>query len=299
MPAGTSTTCWLVHRLREVGDSHDPARDRQGIGDRRLLGAASVTSRRGRRGWLRSGAFGLPLDDEEREVFATIAGDRVPPLKRVRELWVAAGRRSGKSRMAAALAIYFALFVKHRLGAGERGMVLVLAMTLDQSRVVFDYVLGFMRASEVLAREIESTTRSEIRLRNGIMIAVHPNTSAVCEAGRCAPVFSMRSRTGGTIHRDAGRGNVQRGAARVAHHQRHVGGDRLALSPPGLLHAKHKRHFGVDGDDTLVVQGSSKQFNGTLDDAAIAAQQEADPTAARSEWAANSETTLLASLTMR
>jgi hypothetical protein len=62
----------------------------------------------------------------------------------------------------------------------------------------------------------------------------------------------------------------------------------VAISSPyrrtGLLHAKHKRHFGVGGDDVLVVQGSSKQFNGTLDDAAIAAQQEADPTAARSEW---------------
>jgi hypothetical protein len=51
----------------------------------------------------------------------------------------------------------------------------------------------------------------------------------------------------------------------------------------GLLHAKHKRHFGVDGD-TLVVQGSTLTFNPTLDTAAIAAQQEADPTAARSEW---------------
>jgi hypothetical protein len=62
----------------------------------------------------------------------------------------------------------------------------------------------------------------------------------------------------------------------------------IAIGSPyrrmGLLHAKHKRHFGVEGDDTLVVQGTSKQFNATLDDAAIAAQQEADPIAARSEW---------------
>ena len=43
-------------------------------------------------------------------------------------------------------------------------------------------------------------------------------------------------------------------------------------------------HFGVDSDDTLVVQGSTLMFNKTLDPAAIAAQQEADPTAARSEW---------------
>ena len=52
----------------------------------------------------------------------------------------------------------------------------------------------------------------------------------------------------------------------------------------GLLHAKLKRHFGVDDADTLVVQGSTLTFNPTLDVAAIAAQQDADPTAARSEW---------------
>ena len=117
----------------------------------------------------------LPLDDEERELFAAVAGDRVPPLKRVRELWCYSGGARGNRRMAAALACYFALFVKHKLARGERGMVLVLSATVEQSKVVFAYVLGFLRASEALAKEIESTTAHEIRLRNGIVIAVHPN----------------------------------------------------------------------------------------------------------------------------
>ena len=34
--------------------------------------------------------------------------------------------------MAAALAVFFALFVKHKLAGGERGMVLVLAATVDK-----------------------------------------------------------------------------------------------------------------------------------------------------------------------
>ena len=52
----------------------------------------------------------------------------------------------------------------------------------------------------------------------------------------------------------------------------------------GLLHAKHKAHFGVDSDDVLVVQGSSRTFNPSLTDAVIEAQRAADPTAASSEW---------------
>src|SRR5262249_30881520 len=67
-----------------------------------------------------------------------------------------------------------------------------------------------------------------------------------------------------------------------------TGGMLVGISSPyrraGLMHAKHKRYFGTDSDDTLVVQGSTLTFNKTLDPAAIAAQQEADPTAARSEW---------------
>jgi hypothetical protein len=141
-------------------------------------------------------AFALPLDDKEREVFKVIAGDRGLPKQRVRELWCTIGRRGGKSRMAAALAIYFALFVRHRLAAGEKGLVLVLSATVEQSKVVFSYVLGFLRASEVLAKEIESTTAHEIRLRNGITIAVHPNSFRTCAAGRYARASSMKLRFG-------------------------------------------------------------------------------------------------------
>ena len=68
-------------------------------------------------------AFGLPLDARERDTFAAVSGNRASPTQRVRETWCVAGRRSGKSRMAAAIAIYLALFQKYRLSAGERGAV--------------------------------------------------------------------------------------------------------------------------------------------------------------------------------
>jgi hypothetical protein len=256
------------------------------LSDPRLLGAA-LGDPTSWRLWLvvLKAAFALPLDDEERKTFASISGGRVLPLARIRELWCVAGRRSGKSRMAAALAIYFALFIKHKLAAGEKGLVLVLAMTVDQAKVVFDYVLGFMRASEVLAREIESTTRSEIRLKNGITIAVHPNSfRSVRGRTLCACIFDEVAywRDDTTATPDAEVYSAVLPALLTTK------GMLVGISSPyrrmGLLHAKHKRHFGVDDADTLVVQGSSKQFNQTLDTAAIAAQQEADPAAARSEW---------------
>ena len=62
----------------------------------------------------------------------------------------------------------------------------------------------------------------------------------------------------------------------------------IGISTPyrkfGLLHQKHRDHFGIDDDGVLVVQGASKSFNPSLDDAVIDAQRAADPTSASAEW---------------
>ena len=87
-----------------------------------------------------------------------------------------AGRRSGKSRIAAAVAVYLALFVQHRLAKGERGMCLVIAGSVDQARMVFNYIRGFLEAAPALEREVAAVKRSEIELKNGIVIAVHSNS---------------------------------------------------------------------------------------------------------------------------
>lgn len=230
-------------------------------------------------------AFGHPLDADELQVFKAVAGGRVLPLKRVRELWVVAGRRSGKSKMAAALAVYFALFVKHKLSGGERGMVLVLAATVEQARVVFDYTLAFLNSSPVLQKEIASTTRSEIRLKNGIVIAIHANSfRSVRGRTLCACIFDEIAfwRDDQTATPDT---EVYTAVLPALLTTNEI---LCAISSPyrktSLMHAKHKQFFGTDSDDTLVVQGPTLLFNKTLDPAAIAAQAQADPTAARSEW---------------
>ena len=74
-------------------------------------------------------AFAEPLTDDDRALFALVAGDRAPPTRRVRELWAGPiGRRCGKSRMAAAVACHIALLTEHkRLAPGEIGTVAVIS----------------------------------------------------------------------------------------------------------------------------------------------------------------------------
>ena len=120
--------------------------------------------------------YGLKLTEDELKVFASVAGDRSPPTQRVRELWAVVGRRGGKSRMAALIACYVAFFHKYKASPGERLMCLVLSASLDQSKSVFNYALAFLQASPILRKEIVSHTTSEIRLRNGVVIACHANS---------------------------------------------------------------------------------------------------------------------------
>ena len=230
-------------------------------------------------------AFGLRLAEEELRIFHAVAGNRTPPTQRVRELWCICGRRGGKSRMAAVLACYVALFVKHKAAPGERLMVLVLSASLDQSKSVFQYAKAFLEASPVLRKEIVDATQSEIRLRNGVTIACHSNSfrtmrGTTIPAAIFDEVSFWRDETTATPDSEVYTAVLPALAT--------CNGLLVGISSPyrktGLLHAKHRQFFGVSDDAHLVVQGSSQTFNSTLTDAVIAAQKLADPTAAASEW---------------
>jgi len=256
------------------------------LADVRMLGAG-LSSLETWQTWLVAlkAAFALPLTEEERGVFRAIAGERGLPKHRVRELWCIAGRRSGKSRMAAAVAIFLALFQKHRLAPGEKGMCLVIAGSVDQARTVFGYVRGFLEAAPALAREVVSLKRQEIELRNGVTIAVHSNSFRTVR-GRTlvACIFDETAfwRDESTATPDTEVYTAVLPALATTN------GMLIGISTPyrkvGLLYQKHRDHFGIDDDDVLVVQGASQLFNPSLSDATIAAQRAADPTAAGAEW---------------
>jgi len=266
--------------------------------DKRLLGAA-LDDPSTWQPWrmVLKAAFGLTLNRDEAQAFASVAGGRAPPAKRVRELWCVAGRRSGKSRIAAALAIYFAAFVPHKLAAGERGMVLVLAASQEQARTVFAYVYGFLNESEALRKEIASTSKQEIRLRNGVIIAIHTNSFRTVR-GRTllGCVFDEAAfwRDETSVQPD-----IETYTA-VLPSLATTAGMLIGISSPyrktGLLHQKYRDHFGVDDDDVLVVQGASRTFNPLLTEAVIAALRMADPGAAASEWDAEFRTDISAFL---
>ena len=254
--------------------------------DQNLLGAAlgdaSLWST-----WLVTlrAAAGLPLNEQQQQTFAAVAGNRAPPSHRVREFWCVVGRGGGKSRMAAACAVHTALLQQHQLAAGETGCVLVLSPTISQAKIVFGYCLGFIEQSPVLSQEVASTTQSEIRLRSGVVIGTHPNSYRSVRGRTLLAVIAdeisfWRDETSALPDVEAYRA--------ILPSLIRTGGQLIGISTPyrkfGLLFQKHKDHFGIASDDVLVVQGSSTLFNPMLSEGDIARAMRDDPEAGVSEW---------------
>ena len=246
-----------------------------------------VMVRAGRHGALHSRVRSdLQLTDAEREVFDAIAGGRNPPAQRVRELWCIIGRRGGKIQDGRSPRRLLCLFVKHKLSGGERGMVLVISATVEQTKVVFDYMLGLHhRSLRCCARKLTARHEARSGSRTASTLPSMPTHFARCVAARlCACIFERCSywRDDTTATPDTEVYSAVLPALITTN------GMLIGISSPyrkiGLMYTKHKRFFGIDSDDTLVVQGPTLPFNKTLDPNAIAAQQQADPEAARSEW---------------
>ena len=257
------------------------------LADPNLLGAAlgNLTPWKVWRIVLRA-AFALGLGTEEDcAIFQEVSGGRPLPAKRVRELWAVVARRGGKSRMAAAIGVYLALFVPRNLAPGEVGEVTIIAATREQASVVFKYIVGFLQASPVLRQEIEAVTQTEVRLRGNVVLSTRAGSYRTIR-GRTLlgaivdEVAFLRDETSAMPDIETYRALLPALAT--------TGGMLIGISTPyrriGLLYQKHRDFFGVDDPDVLVVAGNAQRFNPTLDTGVIERARASDPESARSEW---------------
>jgi len=232
-------------------------------------------------------AHGLPMTADDVALFRIVA-ERDPPRKRVRELWVRAGRRAGKDSIASAIAAHSASFGEYRanLRPGETATVACLAVDRAQAKILIKYVRAFFRDIGMLKRMVDSETADGLMLNNGVEIAINTNNfravrgrSIVCAVlDECA------------FYRDEGSANpdVETYNAIIPGMITIPDAMLVGISSPyrksGLLYTKDRDHYGRDSDDVLVVGGPSIAFNPTLKQKDIDKLVAADPAAGRSEW---------------
>ncbi len=107
-------------------------------------------------------AFALPMTAAETATFSDLAGGRAPPKRRVRELFIVAGRRAGKDSIASLLATFAATIEQGHVGflrPGEQAVVQCLAVDRDQARIVLGYIKALLDATPDLGAMVERETR--------------------------------------------------------------------------------------------------------------------------------------------
>ncbi len=119
-------------------------------------------------------AMGESLTGPELIEYSKLTEREREPGEVVRQLWVIAGRRGGKSRAIAALAIFLSIFCDYSdcLSIGEVGVLPILARDRDQASVIFNYISGILESNSALKKLIVSKTSETISLSNGIEIQV-------------------------------------------------------------------------------------------------------------------------------
>jgi hypothetical protein len=232
--------------------------------------------------------YGLELSDDERETVMALTGRAEVPSDAFAELWLAIGRRGGKSQVAALIAVYEALFKDHRakLSPGEVATVMAIAADRKQARSVMRYVSGLVASNAMLARSKISETTEAIEFDNRAVIEVHT-----------ASFRSVRGYTLGAVIADEIAFWFSEGAnpdkdiiTALRPALATLGGKLVALSSPyakrGILWDTHKRHFAGDSTRVLVAQAPSLTMNPTLPAHVVEDAMREDPEAARAEYLA-------------
>lgn len=238
---------------------------------------------------LLSGFEGLPLDDDELALWQALTGREAAPDSPADELWLAIGRRGGKSFIAALLAVFEACFRDHasRLSVGEVATVLVISADRKQARTVFRYVTGFLHSNPMLEALISREDKESIELSNRAVIEIGTASFRSTRGYTLAAVIADEIafwRNDESANPDREIINALRPALAT------LNGKLIALSSPyskkGELWEHFRRYYGQDHESVIVAKAPSKLMNPNLPDRVIEQAKERDLAAALAEYEA-------------
>ncbi len=234
--------------------------------------------------------FGLPMSEDQLALYRRHTGRHTPPGRLAREAWLVVGRRGGKSRIAALVAVYLACFRPYRpgLAPGERATVMVIAADRRQARVVLRYIAGFFDHVPLLQPLVERRTAEALHLFTGVTVEVHTGSFRAVRgytvaAAICDEIAFWRAEDSANPDTEILNG-LRPGMATVP------GALLLCISSPyarrGALWEAYRAHYGQDGDPVLIWQADTGSMNPTVDAHTIEAAYDADPAVAAAEYGA-------------
>jgi hypothetical protein len=244
---------------------------------------------------------GRALDNEGRALYRQCTGREQPPTAPVREFVAIVGRRGGKSRIGALLAVEAACLRDWTpfLAWGETATIAVIAADRAQARSTFGYIAGLIDSVPMLAARVTRRKAHSIELGRKTRIEVTTASARTTRGYTFAAVIAdelafWRSET--SVEPD-----VEILAA-VRPGLTTLPGSRLiCISSPyarrGALWGAFKDHYGKEDDPVLIWKASSSTMNLAIDPAAIEAAYERDPASAAAEYGAEFRTDVEAFVT--
>ncbi|MFY9952104.1 hypothetical protein [Bradyrhizobium sp.] len=239
--------------------------------------------------------MGEPLEPEELEHFRKLTGREESPTEQVSEFWGVVGRRGGKSKSIAALAVYIACLCEHTLSVGETGRVVIVAGDRNQAGIILKYVSGIIEHSPLLKQLVARQPAEEIELKNDVIIAV--GTSNFRRVRGITGLAAIYDEIAFWHSEDSSNPDSEILTA-LRPTLATTGGPLIAISSPyarkGEMWAAYSRDYGPAGDPkVLVAQGATTDLNlsglpALLD--WIKRQYEKDPAAAAAEVGAQFRT---------
>lgn len=235
--------------------------------------------------------FALPLTDAQLEIFKECTGRTVAPNEPCREVRLLCGRRSGKSLIAAMIAVYLAFFRDYGpyLAPGEVATQMVIAADRRQARVITRFSRAFIKSTPMLAEMIVRETRESIELSNRVAIEVHS-----------ASFKTIRGYTCGLCCNDeecfwpADETSAEPASEILAAERPSLatipGSLLLSLSSPyarrGPMYDAYRDWFGKNDAPVLVWKAPTLRMNPALDRSVVDEAFERDPVAAAAEYGA-------------
>jgi hypothetical protein len=223
---------------------------------------------------------------EEQELTLRLTGRTVLPTAAPRELYVGAGRRSGKSRFGALVATWLAAAEYPQLAAGETAVIAHVAPDKRQASIDLDYVRGIVKGSKLLSAELIGDTADGLEFAHRTRLEVATASYRTVRGRTLAGAVVDESaflRADDSALPDKELVRALRPGLLTLH------GLLLVISSPhrklGILYDAHRKYFGNDKQDRgLYIQAATRDLNPGIDERDIAEAMEDDSAAAQSEY---------------
>ena len=213
------------------------------------------------------------LTHREKALLWECSGLNQLPTKRIREAFIIAGRRSGKSTICALLAVFYAVWGqwKRFISLGEQPKIFVVATNMDQAKIILNYVKSILSLTPFLRSMVKRELSDSVELKNGTEIIVKPASWRSSRGFTCGLLILeelafFRFETESALRDKEIYTAIRPGMINIRNSL--IIGISTPFARQGLLFQKYRKHWGKDGK-VLIWQAPTWTMNRTLSEAEL------------------------------